>query len=60
MKRIDILQEATEKWAEYYEMAGDQFPALLIDTLCHMVIEARLDAQFYKKFYDAATNQRVA
>ena len=60
MKRIDILNEIADKYGEHLEMAGEQFPAMLIERLCQMVIDARLDAQFYKKFYDAAANQRVA
>lgn len=48
MKAQVLIQELTQKYSEWLEMAGDNSPALLIDIMANLLVNEREEKEFYK------------
>ena len=47
-----ILDEVTEKYSEWFEMAGDQSPALMCQILGSMLIKEKNKSKYLKRRLD--------
>ncbi len=55
-KQNCILQELIEKYDEWFDMAGDRSPALMINILVNKLIEERSKCDYYEKLLKAVRN----
>ena len=54
MKTNELLDEIMSKYSEWFEVAGEQSPALLVNILCDQVIKSKEMIDYLKKRVDHA------
>jgi hypothetical protein len=52
MKTNELLDEIMVKYSEWFEVAGEQSPALLVNILCNQVIKSKEMIEYLKKRVD--------
>lgn len=48
MNHLPLINEIFDKYSEYFEIAGERSPELMIQILAQMVEKERDEKQFYK------------
>jgi hypothetical protein len=49
MQQKELIEEIQSKYSEWFEIAGDNSPALLINILTMLLVKANEENDYYKK-----------